>query len=157
MTMTVSPDEPLVVDSSILRMLIADARGRRDCAHWPSGTVERLRSGDLRLTPFVLAEQLSLMRRNGADDRALDRVEARLRTRHRALVPDDETTRWWARIAAQNRGRKAQHNDLWIAALGTQSNIRVVTADKDIPELAGVTPEPWYLPRMTDSKAPRRP
>lgn len=61
------------------------------------------------------------------------------------LLCDLETARWYARIAQKlkTKGHPIPHNDMWIAALGLQYSLTLLTKDSDFNAVDGLTALGW--------------
>jgi tRNA(fMet)-specific endonuclease VapC len=61
------------------------------------------------------------------------------------LVADDETANNYALIKTEllNKGKPIPENDIWIAAIAKQHELKLITRDKHFTEIDGLSIENW--------------
>jgi len=61
------------------------------------------------------------------------------------LVADDETANNYALIKTEllNKGKPIPENDIWIAAIAKQYELKLITRDKHFTEIDGISIENW--------------
>jgi tRNA(fMet)-specific endonuclease VapC len=108
-------------------------------------TVQTIRSADEIHVPLIVLAELRAGFANGSRRDENERLLTRFlnASRTRVVVPDDQTTHFYADIFAslRKKGRPIPTNDLWIAALVVQHDLVLFDRDSHfdhVPSLARV-------------------
>jgi tRNA(fMet)-specific endonuclease VapC len=125
--------------------VILDTNAVSDLFEGNASLARRLeRSQRHQLPAIVLGEfRYGLMR--SSKRTLLERLLARLERESDILSPDAETAVHYARIRNQLRddGRPMPENDVWIAALAAQFQLKILSKDKHFDNVRGVTRVGW--------------
>ena len=104
----------------------------------------QFKSHDIYLCDIVLGELFGGASKSDRPDKNKQQIEDLIPTIN-VLVKNIETTRIYGRLWAElaRKGRLIPTNDLWIAALGIQHGMKVITRDKHFGNVSGLTIEHW--------------
>ncbi|RMF82552.1 MAG: type II toxin-antitoxin system VapC family toxin [Chloroflexi bacterium] len=95
--------------------------------------------------PVIVIGELYLGAENsGRVEKNLRRVD-QFAQRYAILSCDEDTARWYGRIAAQlrSKGRPIPQNDIWIAAIARQHELTLLTRDDHFKQVDGLQMQAW--------------